>query len=215
MKKLFLFLIFQSFLFANSSILIINSYHKGYEFSDSIINGIEKTLYTHTDIDLNILYMDSKRVTSKEYLNSLKKLYKVQLKNRKYDLIIAVDRFAYDFVLNIYHEFFTNEPILAVGIENFSHEKAKSYGVEDKVSALLERRDLQGNVDIIRTIFPSMNKLYIINDKSLNALHTEPLINELMDNFNGSFDLKYLKEDNLENLKKDFQKKRNQVLHFL
>ncbi len=207
MKKLFLFLIFQSFLFANSSILIINSYHKGYEFSDSIINGIEKTLYTHTDIDLNILYMDSKRVTSKEYLNSLKKLYKVQLKNRKYDLIIAVDRFAYDFVLNIYHEFFTNEPILAVGIENFSHEKAKSYGVEDKVSALLERRDLQGNVDIIRTIFPSMNKLYIINDKSLNALHTEPLINELMDNFNGSFDLKYLKEDNLENLKKRFSKK--------
>ncbi|WP_321469008.1 ABC transporter substrate binding protein [Halarcobacter sp.] len=207
MKKLFLFLIFQSFLFANSSILIINSYHKGYEFSDSIINGIEKTLYAHTDIDLNILYMDSKRVTSKEYLNSLKKLYKVQLKNRKYDLIIAVDRFAYDFVLNIYHDFFTNEPILAVGIENFSHEKAKSYGVEDKVSALLERRDLQGNVDIIRTIFPSMNKLYIINDKSLNALHTEPLINELMDNFNGSFDLKYLKEDNLENLKKRFSKK--------
>ncbi|XOB62623.1 ABC transporter substrate binding protein [Campylobacterota bacterium DY0563] len=207
MKKLLLFLIFPIFLFANNSILIINSYHKGYEFSDNIINGIEKTLYSHTDIDLNILYMDSKRVTSEEYLNSLEKLYKVQLKNRKYDLIIAVDRFAYDFVLDIYNDFFDDEPILAVGIENFSQEKAKNYGVDDKVSALLERRDLQGNVDIIRTIFPSMNKLYIINDKSLNALHTEPLINELIDNFNGSFDLKYIKEDSLEDLKKRFSKK--------
>ncbi|RXK08680.1 ATP-binding protein [Halarcobacter ebronensis] len=207
MKKLFLFLIFQSFLFANSSILIINSYHKGYEFSDKIIAGIEKVLYPKTDIDINTLYMDSKRVTSQEYYDSLKKLYRVQLKNRKYDLVMAIDRFAYDFVLDIYKDFFNNKPILAVGIENFSYEKAKRFGVENRVSALLERRDLQGNVDIIRTIFPSMKKLYIINDKSLNALHTEPLIDELIQSFNGSFELSYLKEDNLENLIKRFSKR--------
>ncbi len=73
---------------------MINSYHKGYEFSDSIVAGIERKLYTYPDIDINILYMDSKRVTSKEYYDNLANLYSVQLKNRKYDLIIAVDRFA-------------------------------------------------------------------------------------------------------------------------
>lgn len=207
MKKLLLYFIFTTSIFANSSVLIINSYHKGYEFSDRIINGIENVLYTHTDIDLNVLYMDSKRVTSKEYYDSLEKLYKVQLKNRKYDLIIAVDRFAYDFVLDIYNSFFKNEPILAVGLENFSYERAKKYGVQDKVSVLLEKRDLRGNVDIIRTIFPSMKKLYIINDKSINALHTEPLIHDLIDNFNGSFDLIYLQEDSLDDLVKRFSKK--------
>lgn len=207
MKKLLIFLILQTFLFANSSILIINSYHKGYEFSDSIINGIEKVIYPHSNIDVNILYMDSKRVTSKEYYDSLEKLYRVQLKNRKYDLIIAIDRFAYDFVLDIYKEFFKNEPILAVGIENFSFKKAKYYGVEDKVSALLEKRDLEGNVDIIRTIFPSIRKLYIINDKSLNAQHTEPLIEKLINDFKGKFDIEYIIEDNLEILKKKFSKK--------
>ncbi|RXJ78360.1 ATP-binding protein [Arcobacter sp. F2176] len=207
MKKLLIFLVFQTFLFANSSILIINSYHKGYEFSDSIINGIEKVIYPHSNIDVNILYMDSKRVTSKEYYESLEKLYRVQLKNRKYDLIIAVDRFAYDFVLSIYKEFFKNEPILAVGIENFSVKKAEHYGVKDKVSALLEKRDLKGNVDIIRTIFPSIRKLYIINDKSPNAQHTEPLIEKLIKDFNNKFDIEYIIEDNLEILKKKFSKK--------
>jgi PAS domain S-box-containing protein len=206
MKKLFLYLILSTSIFANSSILIINSYHKGYEFSDNIIKGIEKVVYSNNSVDLNILYMDSKRVVSKEYFESLEKLYKVQLKNRKYDLIIAVDRFAYDFILKNYYEFFTTESILAVGIENFSYGKAEKYGVANRVSALLEKRDLQGNVDIIRTIFPSIKKLYIINDKSLNALHTEPLIYNLIDNFNGSFDLIYLKEDNLEDLKKRFSK---------
>ncbi|GGD31427.1 sensor histidine kinase [Malaciobacter pacificus] len=207
MKKLLIILIFPIYLLANQSILIINSYHKGYEFSDRIVKGIEEILYKNTDIDVNILYMDAKRVTSKEYFDSLEKLYSVQLKNRKYDLVIAVDRFAYDFVLDTHNKFFIDSQILAVGIENFSYDKAKKYGVENKVSALIERRDLKGNVDVIRAIFPSMKKLYIINDKSLNALHTEPLIFDLIQNFNGNFELEYIKEDSLEDLKKRFSKR--------
>ncbi len=207
MKKLLLILIFPILLFANSSILIINSYHKGYEFSDSIINGIEEIMYPHPEIDVNVLYMDSKRVTSKEYYESLEKLYSVQLENREYDLIVAVDRFAYDFVLDIYDRFFISEPILTVGIESFSKEKAKSYGLEDRVSALLEKRDLKGNVEVIKNLMPTLKKLYIINDKSLNALHTEPLIKELIDNFDDDFELIYLKEDNLRSLEEKFSKK--------
>jgi len=211
MKKSLLILIFPILLLANSSVLIINSYHKGYEFSDSIVNGIEKVLYPNSEIDVNILYMDSKRVTSKEYYESLEKLYMVQLKNRKYDLIITVDRFAYDFVLETYNEFFTDEPILTVGIENFSKIKAKRSGVENKVSALLEKRDLKGNLKAIRKLLPSIKKLYIINDKSLNALHTEPLIKELLKDFKEDYELIYLKEDSLDDLKTKFSKKEEDV----
>ena len=212
MKKLLIFNIllstffFSSLLFANSSVLIINSYHKGYEFSDKIVYGLEKVLYKHQDIDFNILYMDSKRITSKEYYKNLKNLYKVQLQNRNYDLVIAVDRFAYDFVLENYNEFFSKESILAVGIENFSQEKAKKYNVENKVSALLEKRDLDSNVKLIETIIPTIKKLYVINDKSINAKHTEPLIKELFDNFHNKYELIYLREDNLKNLEKRFSK---------
>ncbi len=204
MKKIILIFIFSvNFIFA-SNILIINSYHKGYEWSDSIINGIEETLYNNLEIDINILYMDSKRVTSKDYFDNLRQLYKVQLKDRKYDLIIAVDRFAYDFLLDIYNEIFSNEPILTVGIENFSYDNAKKYGVEKNLSVLLEKRDLKGNIKVIEKFMPSIKKLYIINDKSLNALHTEPLIQELIDDFNGTYELIYLKEDSLEDLEKRF-----------
>jgi PAS domain S-box-containing protein len=205
-KLLILYFLSTTFLFANTSILIINSYHKGYEFSDKIVQGLEKVLYKHNDIDLNILYMDSKRITSNEYLKNLKNLYKVQLQNRNYDLVIAVDRFAYDFVLENYNNFFINESILAVGIENFSTEKAKKYGIEKKVSALIEKRDLLSNVKLIETIIPAVKKLYVINDKSLNAAHTEPLIKELFDGFHNKYELIYLREDSLEALKKKFSK---------
>jgi nitrogen-specific signal transduction histidine kinase/ABC-type uncharacterized transport system substrate-binding protein len=205
MKKLIFLLIFPIFLFANSKILIINSYHKGYEFSDSIVKGIEEVVYPYTNIDINTLYMDSKRVTSKEYFTNLEKLYSVQLKNREYDLIVAIDRFAYDFVLDVHEKFFKDKPVLAVGIENFYEEKAIKYGVKDKVSALLERRDLISNVKVIKKLIPRLQKLYIINDKSENALHTEPLIQELFKDFNDTYELIYLKEDDLESLIEKFQ----------
>ena len=195
-----------TFLFANTSILIINSYHKGYEFSDNIISGLEKELYSYHDIDFNILYMDSKRITSSEYFNNLKNLYKVQLENHNYDLVIAVDRFAYDFVLENYNSFFEKEAILAVGIENFSYKRAKNFGLEKKVSALLEKRDLLSNVKLIETIIPTIKNLYVINDKSINATHTEPLINELFDKFHNKYKLIYLREDSLEALEKKFSK---------
>ena len=207
MKKLILiFLLFTSFLFANSSILIINSYHKGYEWSDNIIKGIEQTLYKHSNIDIDTLYMDSKRISSSQYYKKLKHLYKVQLENRKYDLILTVDRFAYEFVIDNYNDFFTNELILTVGIENFDKKRLRKYNLEDKVSALLEKRDLKANVKLIEKIIPSIKKLYVINDKSENANHTEPLIKNLFDDFNGKYQLIYLREDNLNNLKDRFSK---------
>ncbi len=207
MKKLFLLLILlNTYILANNSILIINSYHKGYEWSDSVVKGLEKTLSSKENIDTNILYMDSKRITSNEYYENLKNLYKVQLKKRKYDLVIAIDRFAYDFVLNYYDEFFTNEQILAVGIENYNKDNTLKYNLENKVSALLEKRDLKSNVKLIQKIIPSIKKIYIVNDKSLNAKHTEPLIKELFNESGFSKKLIYLREDDLISLEKKFDK---------
>lgn len=205
MRKLFLlFIVFTTYIFANQSILIINSYHKGYEWSDLVVSGIEKSLYSHTNIDMNILYMDSKRITSKEYLENLKKLYSVQLKNRKYDLVITVDRSAYDFVLENYNEFFTNEKILTVGIENYDINNTKKYNLEDKVSALIEKRDLKANVRLIEQFIPTIKKLYLIDDNSVSSSHTQPLIKELKKSFSKEYELVHLKEHTLDDLQRRF-----------
>ena len=207
MKKIILIsILFTTFLFSNSSILIISSYHKNYEWSDNIIKGIEDTLYKYQNFDINILYMDSKRVSSPLYYEKLKDLYKVQLENRKYDLVLTIDRFAYDFVVENYNDLFVNEKILTVGIETFNKKKLNKYNLENKVSVLLEQRDLKSNIKLIETVIPSIKKLYIIDDKSKNAKHTEPLVKNLFDNFDGRYELIYLQEDNLNKLKKSFSK---------
>ena len=60
-------------------ILVINSYHKGFQWSDDMLQGIESVLYDHPNITTNILYMDSKRISSEEYSATLRELYKLCL----------------------------------------------------------------------------------------------------------------------------------------
>ena len=48
-------------------ILVINSYHRGFQWSDDVIKGIEKSFADKSKIETSVLYMDSKRIHSNEY----------------------------------------------------------------------------------------------------------------------------------------------------
>ena len=204
LKIIFLFVIFLNNLHANTSILILNSYHKGYALSDNILKGIEEVLYKDANIDVNILYMDAKRINSKEYFESLKKLYTVQLKNQEYDLIITIDDFAYKFILDNYYTFFTNEKIFAVAIDDYLYNEVKILNLEKKISAYIQRYDLPSNIKLINEIMPDLENLYIIDDSSNDFKISQNIINEIKDNYKNINNITYLKANNLEELKKKF-----------
>lgn len=195
-------------------ILIINSYHKGFQWSDDVVRGIEEVFDDHAEINTNILYMDSKRISSEEYFNKLRELYKLQLKNHKYDLILCVDKFAYDFVLKYYDELFTNEPILFTGIEQFSLAQVQQYGLEDRVYGLLEKRAIGETIPMISKMMPSLKKLYIINDQSANGDDSEPFIEEAMEKNNEQFEIEYIRESTLEELENRFSTPNNEEAVF-
>ena len=71
-KILFMTILIFNYTFATtinqkSQILIINSYHKGFQWSDELINGVEKAFGNNSNVETTILYMDSKRINSVEY----------------------------------------------------------------------------------------------------------------------------------------------------
>lgn len=212
MKKLllsFLVLLFfnNSFLHAHDKkILIINSYHKGFQWSDDVLSGMEAVFYNHPEITTNILYMDSKRINSEAYYAKLRELYKLQLKNHQYDLIVAVDKFAYDFLIKYYHELFTDEPILFTGLEQFSVEEIRKKGLEDRIYGILEKRAIGETIPMIAKMMPSLKKLTIINDASANGDDSEPFIQEAMKEQAGRFDIEYIRKSTLSELEERFSK---------
>jgi len=208
--KVFLFLISLIILsntniFANSNknVLIINSYHRGFQWSDDVLNGIESILYD-TKVNSTVWYMDSKRISSSIYNKELKDIYKLQLSKSNYDLVVAIDKFAYEFILQNYSELFTDEPIFFVGIEQFSQSEVKKYNLEEKVSGLVEKRAVSDMVKMISKLIPKLKKLYIINDKSENGDDTDPFIKSAINDLNNKFEIEYIRNSTLDDLKEKF-----------
>lgn len=222
MKKVLLILMvffcaYSPSLFAHDKkILIINSYHRGFQWSDDVIAGMEEIFYNHPEITTNIWYMDSKRVNSEEYYAKLRELYKMQLQNQSYDLIVAVDKFAYDFVVKYYHELFTTEPILFTGIEQFNPEDIEKKGLDDRFYGILEKRAISDIIPMISKMMPSLKKLYIINDASANGDDSEPFIREAMRDHNDKFIIEYIRQSTLEELEERFsQPNKNEAVFFI
>ncbi|MDR0762821.1 MAG: sensor histidine kinase [Campylobacteraceae bacterium] len=203
--KIFILLLTITFTFADDrQILVINSYHRGFQWSDDVIKGLETVLAEHVDITANVLYMDSKRISSQDYYEKLLELYKIQLKNRKYDLIITIDKFAYDFVLQYYKELFVNEPILFSGLERISIDEVEKNVLKDKIFGIYEKRAISETIPMISKMMPKLKKLYIINDQSENGDDSNPFILQAIEENEKDIEIEYIRASTLEEIEEKF-----------
>ena len=81
MKNKLVLLLFLSSIICAKEVLLLHSYHKGYEWTNSISNAIENS-FKYTDTEITTEYMDTKRIYSKDYMESLFEFYKKRYKNR-------------------------------------------------------------------------------------------------------------------------------------
>ncbi|ACZ12202.1 sensor histidine kinase [Sulfurospirillum deleyianum] len=199
---LFLF-VHTAFALDIKNVLIINSYHKGYYWSDTIIDTLQKNLEKE-NCYLHVLYMDSKRINTENYLDSLTKSYQLQLEKREFDLIVAVDNFAYDFVCKNYEKLRLNQNIYFIGLEKSPSEIAQTYNLLPKTSGLMEKRLIVENIFFIKETLPRIKKIYIVNDESKNGNDTHTFIEEAMMRFKDEIEFKYIRSSSLSELKSLF-----------
>lgn len=204
MKKIIItILLFLNFLYAQSKeVLFLNSYHRGYKWSDDIVNEVEKKFKTYENIDLTVLYMDTKRVESDGYFEKLYSLYQDQLENRKFDLIIASDNSAFDFAIKYNKELFKETPILFCGINNFDKSNLpKEKEILDRISGVVEQVDLEKNFQLILNLQPNIKNLLIINDKSRTGLAMKKDLDPIIEKYSKKVNIEYIDNMDIEHLK--------------
>ena len=102
-------------------ILILNSYHKEFEWTDGQVSAAREILTSNlTNSELYIEYMDTKRVNNKEYLVLVYKTLWLKYRNVKLDAIIATDDNALNFLLAHRNELFGEVPVVFGGINGYS-----------------------------------------------------------------------------------------------
>jgi len=89
---------------SDSKILFINSYHKGYAWSDGIQRGVEAILADEKFVLLKTIEMDTKRNTSVEFKLQAALKVKQYIEEFKPDVVIASDDNASKYVVEPYYK---------------------------------------------------------------------------------------------------------------
>jgi len=201
MKNKIVLLLFLSSILYAKEVLLLHSYHKGYDWTDSITQGVEKGLINH-NVEITYEYMDTKRIYNPLYLKSLLQLFKNRYSNRKFDVIIVSDNNALTF-LNTYHdEIFQNTPIVFCGINNFDKETFSSSNIFNRTTGVVEEVDIEKNIQLILKLHPNIKKLFVVNDTTTTGIGMKQEFFKIYDKYKHRFKIEYIDSFEIESLQK-------------
>ncbi|MBC8016536.1 MAG: diguanylate cyclase [Sporomusaceae bacterium] len=161
-------------------VLVLNSYHHGMTWTDSIISGIKSILDSNSNIELYYEFMDTKHNTGPEYIQKMYDTYKYKFSNKHFDAIITSDDDAYNFLLKYQWEIFPNTPIVFCGVNYFQNSDLKDNPL---FTGVVELVDVQKTIEVALTLQPNVKKIIIINDNSVTGEANKKILHEVIPKF--------------------------------
>lgn len=171
------FSLYLSFASDAKHIVILNSYHRGYnwtdEQSDAMLRSIRDAAPTSTQ---DVVYMDWKRYPTEKNLEIMADMLHSRYEGRKVDLILTTDDAALLFALKYRGDFLSNAPIVYSGV---FEQSAKGYTASQAgVTGVYEDVDPQGTIRLALMLHPGYKNVYIVHDSSETSLALEAKILE-------------------------------------
>lgn len=164
-------------LMAPPRVLILNSYHKGFEWSDEETAGVTETLKEagiHPVIYTE--YADWKRFPSDFNRENLFSTLLYKYSGTDIDLIVALDDFAVDFALQYRKSLFNDAPVVYGGVvEGALHTLL--YG-QSNITGVLENVDPIPTIRAALTVNSEISNVYVLHDRSESGQMTGEHVQE-------------------------------------
>jgi PAS domain S-box-containing protein len=165
---------------AKKNVLVLHSYNYGYGWTDSIMKGIESVLSPDRYL-LYVEYMDSKRIEDLTYFNKLYDIYKYKFAQTSFDIAIASDDNAFNFLKTHKNDIF-NESLSMVfcGVNYF-----KENDIIDRydITGVVEEYDMKGTLEIIQEIHKNLQEVIVISDKTATGTANTKKVREVFSNY--------------------------------
>jgi len=158
-------------------ILLLNSYHQGFQWTDDVGQGLTEVLRPReTGIVMHMEYMDTKRVEyNAHYEQQLLNIYVHKYKDVALNLILATDNAAYDFLLRHHTELFPNIPVVFGGVNFFRPDQLKNHPMFTGVAEVLDARQ---TIDCALKLRPDTKTVYVVNDYTWSGMAVRKSIEE-------------------------------------
>jgi PAS domain S-box-containing protein len=180
------------------NVLYLNSYQNGYAWSDDILKGLQDVFKDSPQIiDLQIEYMDSRKFTDESVKRMLYDFYKYKFRDMSFELIIASDNFAVDFLREYQQELFPELPVVFCGVNDFTEEMLAKH---PNFTGVEENPDFAANLELALRLHPEKNRVIVIGDKSLTGMAIQRQIREVLPQFQGRLEYEIWDEYSLQEI---------------
>jgi PAS domain S-box-containing protein len=165
------------------NVLVLNSYHQGYKWTDEQLKGILENLDPdRNDCSFFIEFMGTKWIHGPIYSATLRSLYSTKYRKTRFDLIIATDNDALDFLLLFRDDIFGQVPVVFCGINWFAPEEIADRRYYTGVN---EDADIGATVDLMLMLHPGTRTINIITDQTTTGRIVESQLLELYPRYSG------------------------------
>ncbi|MBP7902036.1 MAG: PAS domain S-box protein [Spirochaetes bacterium] len=174
-------------------ILIINSYHRTFHWTDEIVTSAVKTIKDDCpDAEIYIEYMDSKRFP--DSFNTISFLNRLESKYKKstLEVIIVSDDAAFDLLKKYRDTIFPGVPVVFCGVNDIK----STVNLPQNFTGIIENLDIPGNIELIRKLFPETKHIAVITDGTPTGIGTREEI-ALTEKNNTDITYIYLNGENL------------------
>ena len=163
-------------------VLVLHSYHKGYDWTDSMETAIEEILLPR-GVELYVEYMDTQRNLTERTFELLAEVYQDRYLDTgiRFDAIIATDDPALAFLLRFRDEIFPGTPVVFNGINNLDPQRIP---VRAGYTGVNEAIDIPGTLELALQLRPETDRVFVISDRSF----TGEINKEIFDGIRGAFE---------------------------
>ncbi len=146
------------------SVLVLHSYYKGYRWTDEEGRGIDSILIPELGAsNVYIEYMDTKRFFGPGALERFPEIYRRKFTAHHFDVIVATDNNAFDFLRSYRDELFPGIPVVFCGVNYFKEGDLQGHRLFTGVS---EEADVKDTLDLALRLHPETRNIYVVNEVS-------------------------------------------------
>jgi PAS domain S-box-containing protein len=150
---------------ATQTIVILHSHHQGYEWTDSINDGICSVFESQADFELAYEYLDASR-TSPASFERFEALFAAKYTGRQPSVVIAVDDNALLFLIEHRRSIFTDVPVVFCGINDISVYNEDSLS---GMTGVTESPDIIGSIELALQVLPETKRILVLGDETTSG----------------------------------------------
>lgn len=181
---------------ATKNVLILNSYHNGYKWTDDITRGVQSVL-DEKKVKVYIDFLDTKRNPGEAYLKNLDEFYKSKFRSNTFDVIVTSDDDALGFIKRNRDKLFPNTPVVFAGVNWYTPEKTAGHKL---ITGVNEDADAQATIDLMLQLHPATKKIYVVVDTTTTGKVVVAKLNEVTPKYKGKVEFIYLQDIEMDKI---------------